>query len=139
MSSNEAFISTISTRVFHPTGGNRYANQRDDDSWEGLVDSPIYTGEIAMCINWLADTEPSKMGRTFFPAVPTLFVEGGRWSGDALTAANNLIGIVVAGLEFDGTTFYPCIWRESDETYRQITGGYLSPNVGQMSKRGMGE
>lgn len=137
--SNQAFISTISTRVIKPTGGNRYANQFLPTDIVGAVNSPVYSDEIAMVINWLSLSEPAKMGRVFLPAVPTSFVTGGRWEGAATTGANNFANAHVAGISNSGSTFSPCIYRVADFTSREISDGYLSPNVGQQSRRGVGE
>jgi len=137
--SNQAFISTISARCIKPVGGNRFANQFLPTDLPGLVASPVYTDEIAMVINFLSLTEASKMGRVFLPGVPTLFVDGGRWSPDAVTAANNFADEHVDPLVNGGSTFIPVIYRTSDFTSREISDAYLSPNVGQQSRRGMGE
>jgi len=137
--SNQAFISTISARCIKPVGGNRFANQFLPTDFPGLVASPVYTDEIAMVINWLSVSEPAKMGRVFLPGVPTSFIDGGRWDSTAVTAADNFVLQYVDPLVNGGSTFVPCIYRVSDFTSREVSDGYLSPNVGQQSRRGMGE
>lgn len=137
--SNQAFISTLSARVIKPTGGNRFANQLQTTERVGLVNSPVYTDEVAMVINWMSLTEPAKTGRVYLPAVPTSFVDGGRWDATAVTAANNFANAHVAGISNGGSTFTPVIYRASDFSTRAIADGYLSGNVGQQSRRGIGE
>lgn len=137
--SQEAFVSTVSCRVIRPVGGNRFANQFLTTERVGSVASDLYTAESAMVINWLSLTEPAKMGRNFIAGVPITFTENGRFLSGAVTAANNFANKHVATIAAGGTTFTSCIYRVLGHTWREIADGFLGPNIGQMSQRGMGE
>lgn len=139
MMTNDVFISTIATRVIRPVGGNRYAQGFQTTGRVGSVASEIYTDETAYVINWMSLTEPAKMGRSFIPGIPISFVTAGRFLSGGVTAANNFANKHVAGITNGGSTFTPVIYRQVGHTWRPIADGFLGPNIGQMSQRGMGE
>jgi hypothetical protein len=139
MMSNEVFISTVSCRVLRPVGGNRYAQQLEANQRVGTGGDQLYTAECAYILNWMSLDEPSKLGRSYIPGIPYTFTEAGRYETAAVTAANAFANKHVAGITFGGSTFIPAIYRLSDHTWREIADGYLGPNIGQISRRQMGE
>jgi len=133
------FVSTIQTRVIKPTGGSRYAQGLQTDARIGTVSDNLYTDETAYVLNWLSLTEPTKMGRNYIAGIPATYTEAGRFTNAAQTAANAFMNKHVAGLANGGTNFTPVIYRASAGTWRTIADGFLGPNIGQMSQRGIGE
>lgn len=137
--SEDCMVSSMEIRQIHPIGGNGVYQQFEDEAVTGNVASPINTTETSMVMIWLSLERPGDVGRTFLPGLPTSYVDGGRFTAGANTAASNFAVATVTGFIAGGVPYLPCIWSKQEEEYREISDGYLSPNVGQMSRRGMQE
>lgn len=133
--SNQAYVSSIRAKRIAPTGGNTAVSAQLPTDFPGTVSSEINTQQIAQCINWVNGITSVRTSRTFIPATPESFSEGGRWTAAAAAATAAFIATHIPGISTPNGHFYPVIYDRVAKTGLTIFNAYLSRIIGTQRRR----
>lgn len=132
---DDCFISSVRIAKVTAGGGNQYAKVFAPGDHPGDFGGNIDAAQVAGCIIWLSAGDAGLTGRTFLPGVSEDGIDNGRFNGSYFGALDDLVDIVIPGIQATTGTYLPFIKHGSPAAFKQIVHGRLSLTAGTIRKR----
>lgn len=130
--SNLGTVTAYQTRLIGPVGGPTVSTLVD---MVGTVSSPPLSDAVSLCIRWLTNVA-KKQGRIFVPSVPETFVVNDVLQSVAVTALNNLGGILAGNIDdSDMNTWQLSLYDRKTGTLKLVLGWAIRNIITAMRRR----
>lgn len=133
--SDDSFISSIRCAKVSAGGGNQSAKVFPGSQWPGAFGSDLDAAQVSGCVIWLSAANAGLNGRSFYPGVAETGLDLGRFAAGYKSAMDDVVDVVIAGLQATVGTFLPMIRHTNGTLFAQIVHGRLSLTPGTIRKR----
>lgn len=136
--SADCFLSSLRCRRISPSAGAEAIRVFPPTMFVGDFASTVESAGVAGCSIWIPSSEDGSTGRTFWPGVAEIAIDGGYFTSAYENAMNALITeIVDVGIITPPGTFLPYLKKGPlvAPTFSAIFSGYLSPSPATIRKR----
>lgn len=133
--SEDAFISSIASRVLKPNAGLTSAMVFSTGDFPGQRAEDVYSQSVAAVMRLFTPAGTDYTGRAFVPGIAAADILEGRFTNDFITASQTLATAWVAGVESSEGLWKPAIARRPAFTFELVTGVQLAINPGTIRRR----